>query len=45
MTQDPKNLVRTRRLRTDDATHLKHPMNPKSLYTDSVKGPECSASI
>ena len=30
MTQDPKNLVRTRHLRTDDATHLKHPMNPKS---------------
>ena len=30
MTQDPKHLVRTRRLRTDDATHLKHPMNPKS---------------
>ncbi|NQV81785.1 MAG: cupin domain-containing protein [Alphaproteobacteria bacterium] len=30
MASDPKNLVRTSALRPQDATHLKHPMNPNS---------------
>jgi len=30
MSDDPKNLVRTRALRHEDAAHIKHPKNPAS---------------